>query len=422
MRSIMILSVWVALGGQACTTQVQSNAECSLDDGCEGGLFCDEGVCKCRADDHCGEGQFCNDYGNCQERPACLGNHECEEGFICNSADTTGGKCISNTECGSSVHCNFNSYCQKGSVQATGTCVSGCEQSGDCQLGYVCQGGTCLPGSVGGNCQTCPSSPTPDSTYCEYGEVCSSSGACVTPQYTGELCGTCENTCSSEDLTCLIDSESCSCIDSKCYPTQAPCSTAADCVNVDCSTHYCAPLCETTADCPNGYDTCGGLSIVCGVCSNSSDCFNGGACISGSESDAGYCACTGQNDCDSTTSNFCLGGFFGAGSCATGTPCSTNSDCAVFGGTCQSTFLSDQKFCDVPCSNDDECICNNNTCVLTGFPCESASDCQTVFLPFDDENVSAGGFCETKIRVCGKASGLICETIKTEDAVCQTLE
>ena len=94
----------------------------------------------------------------CQPRPPCLGNQDCDEGEICNSADATGRNVHPRRLiCGSTVHCGFNEYCNP----TTGACEEGCRNVGDCRLGYVCQNNSCVPG----DCSTCPTSPTVDATY-----------------------------------------------------------------------------------------------------------------------------------------------------------------------------------------------------------------------------------------------------------------
>jgi len=271
-----VLTLGLFLNG--CATE--SIGECAENTDCPTGFTCDGAKCKCAAEDACGPGQFCNDFGTCQARPPCIGNEDCDPGQICNSADPTGGRCIADTACGSSVHCDLGNYCHvdPAAEQPVGDCRPGCRNTGDCALGDICVAGGCQAGM----CNQCPVNPDPDATYCPYGYKCGLSGACELVTNGGSLCNRCDNMFDPcpDGQRCLIDNESCSCIDNKCYPTDTPCTTAADCGSCE-AVNYCAPTCNFDADCPSGYDTCGSVILVCGSCSTASpSCALGGvACV-----------------------------------------------------------------------------------------------------------------------------------------------
>ena len=135
-----------AIALAACASE-GSTVGCENDDECPNGQSCEDGVCKCDTSDQCAVGEYCNSFRACQERPACVGNQDCDDGFICNSADRTGGKCIPELQCGTSVHCELNNFCRIEQGNETGICTPGCRNTGDCQLGHVCIAGTCSPGS-----------------------------------------------------------------------------------------------------------------------------------------------------------------------------------------------------------------------------------------------------------------------------------
>lgn len=397
----------IALIVAGCTAE-QTTEGCVDDSSCDPGFFCDGGSCKCRTDDACGAGKRCNDFGNCQERPPCLGNDDCDDGMICNSSAASGGDCIPASQCGSSVHCEFNDYCKIATGGTTGECTPGCRNSGDCQLGYICSAGIC---QVGG-CDECPATPSPDASYCDFGERCTSSGQCVATTSKANYCTTCNGTtpCASKDLACIIDNESCACLEGKCYPTNTACNTDADCGGA-CNVSYCAPTCKVDSDCPNGYgSSCGGLIQVCGVCDAGNPCTNGGDCLYGAESSAGFCSCTSQADCALPT-GICEAFF---GTCLWG--CSTDADCALLGTTCNESW----GVCDISCSSDAQCICVNNTCANSGLPCSTAADCQSTFVTVETPTGYSYGVCETNVKVCGKDSGVLCEDLDG-DAACATL-
>ena len=226
LKGLALLFVVALMTGCANSGGV-GGGECESQSDCPTGLECntEKGVCECSTDDQCitafGDDYQCNTFKLCQPRPPCLGNKDCAEDEICNANDPSGGRCIPATSCGSTVHCDFNFYCDR----STETCQPGCQNSGDCQLGSVCIGGQCTDG----NCSTCPVSPDPDPSYCDYGETCSLNGTCTPHPGQSVLCQSCGNLpgdCGTNAI-CLIDDE-----------------VAGNAAN------YCAPTCRTDLDCP----------------------------------------------------------------------------------------------------------------------------------------------------------------------------
>lgn len=354
--------VALAVGATACQSEDTSEG-CQKDSECDAGFFCDQanGACRCRTDDSCGAGFYCNTFGACQPRPPCLGNQDCETGFICNGADPSGGKCIASNECGSSVHCEFNNFCNPQTKQ----CAPGCRNTGDCQLGHVCVAGACQPGQTATDCTLCPAAPDPDPTYCDYGETCSSGGSCTTHALKTDLCKTCgELTACGTGLVCLIDDE---------------------------GGNYCAPGCKLDTDCPNGYLGCEGLQLVFAECGTGFPaCPGGGKCITTSEGNRGFCECTSQDQCDiyNGAMNMC---FFGS--------------CLGGGGSC-STGL--------------DCACQSNKCLGTDLPCATGADCAVncVQQPSGETTI---GICETSSKACGKALGVSCTELRGGTAQCREL-
>ena len=307
MKKSLWIPTWVACGvGTAlllltlACTPAPSDAQCTSDSQCSTGLICEANSCICRTDDACGNGQYCNAWGACQNRPPCLGNQDCGEFEICNSADPTGGKCIPSSQCGSSVHCDINYYCDP----SYGNCQPGCRTTGDCQLGHICTNGQCEDGMVADDCTQCPTSPEPDSSYCDYGEICNTRGQCVPHAQANALCQLCSsrdmfNRCPASML-CLLD----------------------DAVQ---NAEYCAPFCRSDLDCPNGYGSCNGLQIAAnGQCRSDSDCGGARQCLGSSEGVVSTCSCLNNNDCPQTGAQCVMG------QCANiGNPCSSNADCVV---------------------------------------------------------------------------------------------
>jgi len=296
-RALMIGGLLMA--GSACTGE-DPNYDCYEDTDCSTGQFCESNTCLCKTNDACGEGRYCNTWGVCQPRPPCLGNHDCPDGEICNSADASGGKCIPASQCGSSVHCELNQYCDP----QTQTCQPGCRNTGDCQLGHICLNGSCVDGSTGNNCTQCPTTPDPDPSYCDYGEVCTPSGQCLSHALSSSLC----QSCSSADLF-----------------SQCPNNMLCLLDDAQQGAEYCTPFCNTDLDCPNGYNSCNGIQIAAnGQCTNDADCAGDRRCLGSAEGVVSTCSCLTNADCPQTGA-MCLGG-----QCANlGNPCNSNDDCIV---------------------------------------------------------------------------------------------
>ena len=160
----------------------------------------------------------------------------------------------------------------------------------------------CIDGSDGNDCKSCPTNPDPDSSYCDYGEVCSSAGECIRHSLFNSLCQSCTNSslmsCPA-GMLCLLD-------------------------NAEQGASYCTALCETDLDCPNGYGGCGGIQMVPngGTCTNDNDCSGDRRCLGSAEGVLSYCSCLTNSDCPQ---DVCL-----AGRCMNlGNACSSNADCSV---------------------------------------------------------------------------------------------
>ncbi len=395
-----LLATGLAMLLVACGSEGDKQG-CDADGDCPAGFVCqeDSGLCRCQTDDACGDGRYCNAFGACQPRPACLGNQDCAEGEICNSNDPSGGACIPATQCGSSVHCELNSYCNPQSL----TCVPGCRSTGDCVLGNICVQGSCQAGASNSDCHTCPASPTPDRTYCDYGEVCTSSGDCDEHEAGNDICSDCggETGC-GEGTTCLIDEE-----------------TAAG--------NYCAPSCVIDSDCPSGFADCGPVSLVFDPCSSNNDCSAGASCVQRSESNQAFCECTSNDDCDIYARSEEL---LGVALCydTEPRPCSQVPDCQqCVLGTCYDPQPcpgggSDCVCFDglTSCTENFDCACYEGHCVGTDLVCDSKFDCLVECKQLDAGDDTLGT-CETKAKVCGKTSGLTCQEYSTGQAACRDL-
>ncbi len=312
----------------------------------------------------CWNGWFCNSLQNCQREPTCRDNQDCETGELCHTAALPSSSCIPASDCGASVHCPLGQYCSA----ATFTCTSGCRSTGDCPLREVCVAEACVPAGTVSDCALCPASPMPDASYCDFGEVCGAFGQCAAHAAATDLCATCD--------------------------AIHPCAASLVCLADDTGGTYCAATCQGEADCPNGYRACAPLQIVTGPCNtggggpcdctDTGTCPNGGRCV-GSGSRA-YCECVAQQDCD------LLAGFCLFNTCLTG------------GST--------------PCVVDRDCACDDHRCVVGGFPCQTAADCDLSCVQVPAANGTVGQ-CLTTAQVCGKDGEVSCTELTTGVAECR---
>lgn len=127
--------------GDICEDGLCREAECALDEDCEGDgyFFCDVGRCTsylpCDDDADCFDPDYrCNELGRCEERPACRVDAECGADALC-----LGGRCRPTTACADDTACDTDEEC------VAGRCVEppGCRQSADCPMGEVCVDGAC---------------------------------------------------------------------------------------------------------------------------------------------------------------------------------------------------------------------------------------------------------------------------------------
>lgn len=382
-----------ALLATACRS-TRTEGDCASDADCPSGYACQARLCRCQSDSACGTGMLCNAFGNCQPIPRCQRNADCAPGELC---DTGAGQCLEAGQCTSTIHCDFNETCKDGA------CTAGCSDAGDCPLGNVCLDGTCQSG----DCSACPTEPAPDPTYCDFGEVCTAGGSCVWSEVFDALCVQCsdDSPCAS-GLACLLDQESCSCVDGRCYPTDFPCATYKDCADIDCSVHYCAPACTSASDCPNGYNACEVTYTHCGVCDDSSDCGTGRTCIFDMPTDAvGFCSCTAA-DCE-LPEDVCDEGH---ATCLWS--CANDAECASLGTTCSRNW----NVCVLGCAQDSDCQCVNGVCVVGGGPCTTGKDCEKILAQRGTSSGVTYSLCASVVGVCQKDIGTTCEDLQATAA------
>jgi Cys-rich repeat protein len=180
-----------------CALRAGWGTDCALNDDCQAGSWCMQGLCKDRSQvslcptgssADCGQGLRCNPVTTvCEEDLGCSTDDDCSAGQVCNAgsrqcvprctADTQATVCAAGERCLGAycVQCASNAECGVGLVcDAAGECSAGtrCYTDRDCMVPLVClvQTGACLPRSP----------PCSSDDACAVNQRCDvSSGACV---------------------------------------------------------------------------------------------------------------------------------------------------------------------------------------------------------------------------------------------------
>lgn len=143
---------------------------------------------------------------------------ECSETVPCGAFETcVDGTCQAKS-CSSSIDCGMKSYCE------VGECKGGCQSNDDCYPGQVCDlenGSKGVGSCVEGACRD-------TSLDCGFGEFCDpASGDCYPAS--GYYCSDCR------------DDDDCG-------------GNGNLCLGFGANGNFCGVTCDTTSDCPAGYD------------------------------------------------------------------------------------------------------------------------------------------------------------------------
>lgn len=152
-----------------CVLREGWGTECAVNEACQAGSWCMQGLCKPRnevslcIDGVCAQGLRCNEVTTvCEEDLGCSTDDDCSASEACNvgrrvcvprcSAETQAEVCAAGERCVDSkcVQCADDSQCGPGlSCDAAGRCTAGarCYTDRDCSVPLVCfvQTGACLP-------------------------------------------------------------------------------------------------------------------------------------------------------------------------------------------------------------------------------------------------------------------------------------
>lgn len=154
-----------------CALRAGWGTQCAINDDCQAGFWCKQGLCQARADvslcpggksSECPQGQRCNQITLvCEEDLGCSTNDDCSAGEICNTGsrqcqprctvDTQADVCAAGQRCVAEkcVQCATDAECGVGlSCDPAGNCSAGsrCYTDRDCPVPLVClvQTGACL--------------------------------------------------------------------------------------------------------------------------------------------------------------------------------------------------------------------------------------------------------------------------------------
>ena len=164
--------------------------------------------------------------------PECVDSGDCDiqEGELIACVD---GAC-ENVECLASADCSLGSYCD---TEGDFSCTEGCEQNSDCLAGFSCDGGECSE-------DDCRSTVLD----CDFLEVCNEdNGECE--QVGGVICARCETSGNEFDDNSTFGNF---CDDT--FLGHVDCGVGALCGGgSQAGLGHCMPPCETSADCPHGF-------------------------------------------------------------------------------------------------------------------------------------------------------------------------
>ena len=350
------------LGGIAALFALGANCEapalsrCTSDLDCQSSsayLFCEveTGLCLCNDNRGCGDNEVCNGQGRCQAFSGCNSNADCClddecEGLFC---DVRTNQCLSVDECQpdeGEYCCTLDSQCPFGFICNTLDlrCTPGCRDDGDCLLGQGCVGG-----GLGGQIGQCESGVCTANNLCACGEVCNlEEGECVFDDR-GPYCSGCTGGVASDDCGepanyCLTDTsdpsgsssfcgvdcsqqQSCpfgfTCNEVIIIPPAAPfCAPPERCIkdNPEDASGYCSrntmSSCSVDDDCPEGgpgsdcpraqvgnclLDQTQSCSEDYECCDDAAACPPGSCvrqeCVGGEGDQFGFCTCTRDLDC-----------------------------------------------------------------------------------------------------------------------------
>ena len=435
-----LIQPWECDGSGSCVAAGASGP-------CPNNLLCKDGVScwsQCTTDDQCVSGHYC-DAGICLSEKA--NGNTCGSAAECQSNHCSGGLC-----CNSGICCNNNADCMDGNPCTNDLCQNNSctyfDNEVTCSLGVcqgllftapkICQGGAC---SAGGQPQNCGGSDLCKTYACTQagcsegnqpaGTQCASSSCTGSTWTTAKQCnvqGTCSDggvmgscpgsyTCKNSAVchtTCLQDSHCVGgyfCAGGACIPKLAdgqPCIAANECSSDHCENFVCCvggDCCLSSNGCNDNNvcttDSC--ISAMCEHTNNNAQC-EAGNCNGMVYHPPKYCsvgACTlGNPQVDCSTN---------ATGCKTAT-CSLISGCGVTlkgagtlcgAASCDGTQFQVASVCDASgicqtsppqeCDDGSDCTgeesCNATQGCLAGTPtsicgdgvcsadCENASDC-----------------------------------------------
>ncbi len=381
------------LANIGCRHTDLSDIVCNDGDPCFVQDMCDEGVCKPGTEIDCADTNDCtNDYclpfEGCQHDP--LNSGTCNDGDPCTVGDAcSAGACQPG---GGTLDCANTNDCTSDSCVAGEGCVNAkltgtdCSDDNLCTLGDICQNGVCQPGS-GDDCDddnlctndSCNPSTgctnTPNSTYCNDDDPCTTIDICQDVAGEGVCVGTTPRNCNdynvcttdycdfdnpdAETNGCVYDynEDACAddgniCTDDVCIQGQCqhvnnsdPCSdddnpcTDDYCQNASCQHVPNSDPCEDSDPCTVS-DTCQG-----GTCLGSDkDC-------SAYDSDCKYGACNSSN------------GFCYAANRANGYDCNDGLWCTV-NDYCNNGSCTGDGHCPDGNCRSDECLEDTQECAL----------------------------------------------------------
>ncbi|MBU0467185.1 MAG: right-handed parallel beta-helix repeat-containing protein, partial [Nanoarchaeota archaeon] len=413
---------------------------CSHSDGDPDCTWCGDGIVQAPNDD--GENEECDDGNNlngdgcdefCQDEPEpeCTTDEQCDDGSFCDGVETCqAGTCVAGTppcvddgvECTTvlcdegSDQCNVpdDGYCQ----DILGLFCDGeetCDAVDDCQAGFLdwSDGVYCTVDSCDEDLDeiihTANDVLCQDGLWCNGAEICDAVLGCQNG--TQEVC--------DDGLECSVDScdegEDEGDDEGQCVSDTSDCTCTVETQEVDCDDGNLCTL-----------DTCNPNTLLCNLPENvinGTECDDGFFCTLGDVCSGGVC---------SGDENECSDGF----SCTVGTCDDVNDVCIQAG---YDALCNDQTYCNgtevcnitlgcvagdpIVCGGDDGIECTDHICVEEIANCahvENNTNCEDGFMCLVDEGGcvdTSGSFCGNNIAELGEE----CDGLDLSNETCESL-
>ncbi len=325
----------------ACPTSCASDAACAAGSYCAADATCKTRIAQSGAcDDRAGKDCLVSGCRECATPGGCVDGYCCEAACdgACDVCDATPGTCT-NAAARAPGFPSCSPYLCSGAAAA---CATTCAADTDCATGAWCDSGACVGQKTSGS-------------------ACSGSNQCASGYCVDGVC--CESACDGQCEACDVfgATGTCTPIVGAPHGTRGACAAASP--GEPCSARRCDGTDRTScAGLADSSTICAPASCAGGVGTLQAACDGNGACLTAQSVACGAyacgatackTACTGDEDCSSTTrcdtlSHECTSGATCKGAATAVDPAGNEQDCSPY--ACASGR------CNTDCSSSADCV------------------------------------------------------------------